>query len=69
MKLFLFNQTSAFAGGGQGALTGPAEGRQANPFGGGAAEKAAQRAFAAQLVTRGQRAQAARAAARARAGR
>ena len=38
MKLFHFEQTSAFAGGGEAALTGPAEGRQGNPFGGGAAE-------------------------------
>ena len=65
MKLFHFEQTSAFAGGGEAAELGPAQGRQGNPFGGGPAERAAQAAFAQRLVTRGQRAAAARAARRA----
>ena len=65
--LFNFNPVSVYAGGGEENLVGPA--RAANAFGGGPAERAAQRQFAAQLTTRGQRAAQARAAARARAGR
>jgi hypothetical protein len=61
MNLFHFQPASVIAGAGTEALKGAGEGRQGNPFGGGPAERAAQAAFAQQLVTRGQRAAAARA--------
>jgi len=53
MKLFLFNPTSAVAGGAPGARTGAGAGRAraaaAGPFGGGPAERAAQATFARRL--------------------
>jgi len=67
MNLLNFQPVSVYAGGGEGALRGAGEGRQANAFGGGPAETRARAQFARALTTRGQRAAAARRAATARA--
>jgi len=57
MKLFLFNQTSAVAAGGEETLRAAGEGRAVRPD---LSTPAGREAFAGLLTTRGQRAAAAR---------